>query len=466
MNIVFRTAAALCVTIWVPFAATAQDVTPDEAREIAKEAYVYGFPIVDKYRIEHAYFVDRSGPEFVADWNTIANFARVFTSADTTVQTPNSDTPYSFVGLDLRAEPMVLTMPVIDKDRYFSVQLNDAYTFNFDFIGSRTTGNGGGSYLVAGPEWQGEVPAGIAKVFRSETNFVLALYRTQLFDPQDIDNVKKVQAGYKVQPLSAFLGTPAPVAAPVLTFIPALTPEQQRTDLQFFNILNFVLGQSPVYPGETDLMAKFGRIGVGPGKSIDPASLSPEMTAALQGGMADAWAELAEFTKTQVNTGKVTSGDVFGTRAFLDGNYMYRFAGAVLGILGLSKEEAMYPIYRVDSSGAALDGAKAYTLHFAKDALPPVNSFWSLTMYKLPESLLSANPINRYLLNSPMLPQFKTDADGGLTFYIQRQSPGAEKQANWLPAPDGPFTVVLRMYWPKEPALNGTWVEPQIEVAQ
>ena len=183
-------------------------VSPAEARAIAKEAYIYGFPMVDSYRIQHAYFVDRENPEFKAPWNQIRNIPRVFTPDDKAVQTPNSDTPYSMLGMDLRAEPIVLTVPPIEKERYFSIQLIDAYTFNFDYIGSRATGNDGGSFLIAGPGWKGETPKGVKKVIRSETELVLAVYRTQLFNPGDLDNVKKVQAGYKVQPLSTFLGQP------------------------------------------------------------------------------------------------------------------------------------------------------------------------------------------------------------------------------------------------------------------
>ena len=223
-------------------------VTPKEAREIVKEAYVYGFPMVDSYRVQYAYFVDRANPEFKAPWNQIRNFARVFTPEDKAVQTPNSDTPYSFLGMDLRTEPIVLTVPPVEKNRYFSIQLIDAYTFNFDYIGSRATGNDGGSFLVAGPNWNGQIPDGVQKVIRSETELVLAPYRTQLFNPDDIENVRKVQAGYKVQPLSEFLGQPAPKAAPAIEFIKPLTPDEQKSSLDFFNILNFTLKFCPTHP--------------------------------------------------------------------------------------------------------------------------------------------------------------------------------------------------------------------------
>jgi hypothetical protein len=209
------------------------DVSPVEVRAIAKEAYLYGFPMVDGYRIQYAYFVDRNNPEFKAPWNQIHNVPRVFTPDDKVVQIPNSDTPYSTLGLDLRAEPMVITMPPMETSRYFSVQLIDLYTFNFGYIGSRTTGNDGGSFLVAGPGWKGARPPGVKKVFRCETEFALAGFRTQLFNPADLDNVKKVQAGYKAQPLSQFLGKPAPPGAPTINFIKPLRPEQQRTSRSF-----------------------------------------------------------------------------------------------------------------------------------------------------------------------------------------------------------------------------------------
>jgi hypothetical protein len=437
-------------------------VSPAEARAIAKEAYVYGFPLVDNYRIQHSYFVDKANAEFKAPFNQIHNVPRVYTPADTAIQTPNSDTPYSFVGMDLRADPMVLTVPVIEKERYFSIQLIDAYTFNFDYIGSRTTGNDGGSYMIAGPNWKGETPKGVMKVFRAETEFAFAVYRTQLFKPDDLDNVKKVQAGYKAQTLSAFLGIAAPPAAQVIDFIKPLTPAAEKTSPEFFNILNFVLRFCPTDASETELMARFAKIGVGAGKTVDVSK--PEMRAAIEQGMGEAWVAFAELEK-EFAAGKVTSGDVFGTRAFLKNNYLYRMAAAVLGIYGNSKQEAMYPLYAEDESKQKLTGANRYTVRFAPDQLPPVNAFWSLTMYELPASLLVANPINRYLINSPMLPQLKRDADGGLTLLIQNESPGKDKEANWLPAPKGPFMMAMRLYWPKEQAVQGKWAAPPLQRA-
>ncbi len=456
-------ASTMAFVTFMPFATVRAQtsLTAERARAIAKEAYIYGFPLVDSYRIQYAYFVDAQNPEYKAPWNQLRNFSRVFTPEDKAVQTPNSDTPYSFLGMDLRAEPIVLTVPAIEKERYFSIQLIDAYTFNFAYIGSRTTGNGGGSYLIAGPGWKGETLKGITKVIRAETELVLAPYRTQLFNPADIGNVIRVQAGYKVQTLSAFLGQPAPKAAPAINFIQPLTPEGQRTSPEFFNILNFVLQFCPTHSSEKELMKRFAEIGVGAGRTFDTSKLSAEMLRAIEAGMADAWAEHANLQK-QIDAKEVTSGDCFGTREFLKNNYLYRMGAAVLGIYGNSKQEAMYPIYSVDADGTKLNGANRYTLRFAPGQFPPVNAFWSLTMYELPSSLLSANVLNRYLLNSPMLPQFQRDPDGGITLYIQNASPGKEREANWLPAPQGPFFLVMRLYWPKAEALEGKWIAPKL----
>jgi hypothetical protein len=446
---------------------TAQDaVSPTEVRAIAKEAYIYGFPMVDGYRIQYAYYVDRNNPEFKAPWNQIRNIPRVFTPDDKVVQIPNSDTPYSTLGLDLRAEPVVITVPQIEASRYFSVQLIDLYTFNFGYIGSRTTGNEGGNFLVAGPSWEGAQPPGVKKVFRCETEFALVGFRTQVFNPHDLDNVKKVQAGYKAQPLSQFLGRPAPPATTAINFIKPLTSDQERTLPEFFNILNFVLEFCPTNASEKELMERFAKLNIGAGKNFDVAELSPEVKKAVEDGIADAWRDFAEARK-QVDAWTVTAGDFFGTRENLKSNYMYRMLGAVLIPYGNSKQEAMYPVYAVDADGQKLDATEnRYTLRFAPGQLPPVNAFWSLTMYELPSRLLVANPLNRYLINSPMLADLKRDADEGVTLYIQHDSPGKDKEPNWLPAPSGPFLMFLRLYWPKPEALDGQWKQPPLQRAE
>lgn len=440
-------------------------VSPDEMRAIVKEAYIYGFPVVDNYRIFHSYFIDQNNVEFKAPLNQIKNMARVFTPEDKAVQTPNSDTPYSMLGLNLNDEPVVLTIPKIEDGRYFSVQLVDAYTFNFDYIGSRTTGNNGGVFLVAGPNWQGKTPDGITKMIKAETGFVIAIYRTQLFNPADIENVKTVQAGYKVETLSAFLGSDAPAQSQI-SFTTPLTPEEQKTSPEFFRILNFALQYCTVHPSETEMMAKFKKVGIGGGLTFEYESFSPELKQAVVDGIADAWKEMDTFNNKELVTGNVTSGDLFGTREYLKNNYLYRFAAVVLGIYGNSKAEAMYPVYKVDNNGQPLSGANKYAVTMAPGQLPPANAFWSLTMYELPSSLLVENPIDRYLINTAMLPELQKNSDGGITFYIQNESPGKDKESNWLPSPKGSFFVVLRVYWPKEEALNGTWKQPPLEVVK
>lgn len=437
----------------------ATEASPDELRELIKEAYIYGFPMVDSYRIQNSYFVDPANPEYKGAWNEVHNVARVFTPQDKAIQTPNSDTPYSFLGADLRAEPLVISVPAI-RDRYYSLQFIDMFTHNFAYVGSRATGNDAGHYLLAGPKWGGDVPEGINSVIRSETDLAFVLYRTQLFGDDDLEAVKEIQAQYKVQTLSRFAGTPSP-PTPAAKFLMPLSAEAQKSSPEFFGILNFLLQFAPTHPGETALMARFAKAGIGAGKPFDVAALSPGQLQAVQAGMEDAWTTFAQYKAEQIDTGKKSSADGFGTREFLGNDYLMRMSSAVLGIYGNSKEEANYPAYFTDSEGKPLDAASnRYTVRFEPRGLPPVNSFWSLTMYELPASLLTENPINRYLINSPMEPDLIRDADGGVTLYIQHESPGKDKEANWLPAPAGPFFMIMREYWPKPEALDGTWKAP------
>jgi hypothetical protein len=460
-----RPLAALILSLlpWLP-APLAAAPSPEEARAIAREATVYGFPLVDNYRVLHAYFVDRDDPEFKAPWNQLHHVTRVYTPDDKAIQTPNSDTPYSQLGADLRREPLVLSVPAVERDRYYSLQFIDLYTHNFAYVGSRATGNAAGQFLLAGPDWQGEAPAGIRQVIRSETQLAFVLYRTQLKGPDDLDNVKRVQAGFRVQPLSAYLGQPAPPPAPAIEFVQPLGPEESRTSLGFFDTLNVVLQFAPVHPSETALRERFARIGIRPGEPFAPP---PDLRPALAAGMADAWQALATFKAEQIDTGKRTAADGFGTREFLGNDYLTRMASAAYGIYGNSREEALYPAYFTDADGQPLDASRhRYRLRFAPDALPPVNAFWSLTMYELPASLLVANPLDRYLINSSMLPDLRRDPDGGITLYLQHDTPGADKEANWLPAPAGPFWTTLRLYWPRPEALDGRWQQPPLTKAE
>jgi hypothetical protein len=439
----------------------------EETKAIAEAGFVYGLPLVMNYAVQYEFTVDKTSPQYKAPLNTLFNEQRVFTYKDTAVVTPNSDTPYSFVWLDLRAEPMVITVPKIDKKRYYSVQLVDSSTFNYGYIGSRTTGNNGGNYLIVGPKWQGEPPAGIDKVFRAGSDFSLAIFRTQLFVPADMPNVIKVQDGYAAQPLSAFLKQPAPPAAAAIDW-PKIDKELVKTN--FFEYLDFLLQFIPAAPDEEAIRAKLATIGVGPGKKFAFKDLSLEHKAAILLAMKEGDKKAEEKAASigrEINGWRV--GASFGDRAFFNGDWLLRAAAAKAGIYGNDAEEATYPQVRRTAEGAELDGSKAkYTLTFAKGQLPPVNAFWSVTMYDGTTQLLIQNPIDRYLINSQMLPKMKKNKDGSLTLYIQKDSPGKDKESNWLPAPDGPIYMVMRLYWPKTeppsilPAGEGTWQPPAV----
>src|SRR5882724_5134147 len=445
----------------------AADLTPAETKAIVEEAFIYGLPIVMNYAVMHEYAVDKGGPQYKAPFNQIKNEARVFTYEDTAIITPNSDTPYSFMWMDLRAEPMVLSVPAGEKKRYYSVQLIDGNTYNDGYIGSRATGNEARDYMVVGPDWKGEKPAGIKKVFTSTTPFSVAGYRTQLFNAEDMPNVVKVQAGYKAQPLSAFLKQPAPPAAPKIDFVPATTAGIKAN---FFEYLDAALQLVPPAPEEKEVRATLASIGIGPGKTFDFKKLSPEQKDAFLVGMKAGDEKVEKFLASGMkNVNDWNIGSFFGDRAFFSGNWLMRAAAAKGGLYGNDAVEATYPFTRVDATGETLDGSKHnYTITFAAGQLPPVNAFWSVTMYDGKSQLLIKNPINRYLINSTMLPNMKKNPDGSLTLYIQKDSPGADKESNWLPAPNDTIYLVMRLYWPKTeapsilPAGDGTWKPPGI----
>jgi hypothetical protein len=460
-------ALALLALIPLTTASGQSGVSAKDTRAIAEEAFLYSFPMVMNYGVMYEYFIDKSSSQYKGAFNIIHSEARVFTPADTAVVTPNSDTPYSMLGMDLRAEPMVLSVPEVEKNRYYSVQLIDLYTCNYGYIGSRATGSAAGNYMVAGPSWQGETPKGINKVFRCETDFSLAAYRTQLFNPADMDNVKKVQAGYKIQPLSALLKQPAPQAAPEIKW---LKIDKKAVEADPFAYLNFLLQFCPAVGTanvEAPLRAKFARIGIEAGKPFPLDKLTAEQKAELVAGMKSGEEamkkDLATFGKDE-NGWRV--GSPFGNRQFFNGNWVKRATAAKAGIYGNNADEALYPMLATASDGQKPDCSKnRYTITFPAGQLPPVNAFWSVTMYDGKTQLLVANPINRYLINSPMLPDLKKNPDGSLTLYLQKDSPGKDKDSNWLPAPDGPIFVVMRLYWPKPDALTGIWKPPAAKLA-
>ncbi len=461
---------AALLTGFTPLASATQPAQPAgisaasvaETKAIAEEGFIYGLPIVMNYAVMYAYAVDKDSSQFKAPFNQIKNEARVFTYKDTAVVTANSDTPYSFLWMDLRAEPIVISVPAVEKGRYYAVQLEDGNTFNYGYIGSRATGNEAGDYMVVGPNWQGEKPAGIKQVFHSTTQFSIAGFRTQLFNPADMPNVEKIQAGYKAQPLSAYLGQPAPAAAPVIDF-PKIDKELAKTD--FFKYLAFALQFAPAGPEEKAIRAKLA--------SLAALQLTPELKAAIAEGMKAGNEKIDQSLVAeaiQVNGWKMNS--YFGNRAFFNGNWLLRAAGAKAGIYGNDIAEAAYTMTRTDAAGQPVDTSKHnFTITFAAGEYPPVTAFWSVTMYDSTSQLMIKNPINRYLLNSPMLPDMKKNADGSLTLYIQKDSPGKDLENNWLPAPNDTAYLVMRLYWPKTeapsilPLGKGSWQPPAVVMA-
>jgi hypothetical protein len=454
----------------------AKNVTKDasltavEAKQIAQDAYVYGFPLVLNYKTMYDYVVDKQSPEYKGDFNSLACEARVFTPEDKTIVTPNSDTPYCMTWVDMRAEPVVFTIPEIEKERFYEVQIVDLYTHNAAYISTVATGNVPGKYLLTGPDWRGDVPDGITKVISFDTQFLFSIHRTQLFNSDDIETVKKIQEAYRVEPLSTFLGTAAPSPSATIDF-PAWA-QGAEFDAQSFSYFDFMLTLVKTPQEEQALMERFAKIGLGGEGEFDIKSLSPEIQKALEDGAKDGFSEMEEFVQTHTSD-PLVSAKIFGTRDFLNTSakenynlnelFMLRAVAAYRGIYGNSGEEAIYPTYLADAQGAPLNSAQSsYKLTFNKGELPPVTAFWSLTMYDGKTQLLIDNPINRYLLNSPMMEQFVMNDDGSLTFYIQKESPGKELESNWLPAPDGPFYAVMRLYGPKKQALEGIWVNPPL----
>src|SRR5438034_6192159 len=288
----------------------ATELPPAETKAIAEEAFIYGLPIVMNYAVMYEFAVDKKSSQFKAPFNEINNLHHVATYKDTAVVTPNSDTPYSTIWLDLRAEPMVLSVPAVPKERYYSVQLIDGNTYNYGYIGSRATGNDPGDYLVVGPGWKGETPAGIKKVFSSTTPFALTLFRSQLFNPGDMPKVEKIQAGYKAQPLSLFLKQPAQPAAPKIDFVPATTEGIKKN---FYEYLDAALKFVPPTTEDTAIRAKLATIGIGPGKTFEFKDLSAEHKAAILIAMKEGDEKVDKFAASGVkNINGWSIGSFFG----------------------------------------------------------------------------------------------------------------------------------------------------------
>lgn len=316
----------------------------------------------------------------------------------------------------------------------------------------------------------GEKPEGITEVMQSETDLVFAIIRTQLFDPNDLGRVKEIQSKYRLQRLSAFTGQTASAKAPEIQFPRWVNGSEYS--VAAFNYMNFVLDLVDIHTDEVELMARFARIGIGTPDKFNVSEIDLEVAKALDEGVQAGLAEMRAFAEAH-STDPLASAKGFGTREFLKESasyfdqpifYLQRATVAMLGIYGNSGVEAIYPAYFVDSGGSPLNAAEHdYIMKFEAGALPPVKAFWSLSMYDGPTQLFIHNPLNRYLLNSDMTGQFVKEKDGSIVFYIQKDSPGKDREASWLPAPDGPFYLVLRLYLPEEHVLEGKWTPPHLE---
>jgi hypothetical protein len=424
----------------------------DQAATI-RDAYIYTYPMVKNYLTMYQYAVEKDGSQYKGPFNEIASVARVYTPEDTAIITPNSDTPYSFIVFDLRAEPVVVTMPAIETNRYYSLQLIDLYTNNVDYVGTRVDGNGGGDFLITGPGWKGDVPAGIQRVIEMPTWLNLGVVRTQLFSPEDLSKVEEIQAGIKSQSFSAWAGTAAPAAAPNVDWHP-VSDALMETD--FWSIAAFLLPFAPAWPGDEAQREGLAKLGIKNGAAWPPADQPPETVAAMNAAVDPLFKDLRVTAAAMTDSSKL-----FGTPEQMAGQYLTRAGAAQGGIYGNSAAEALYVIQVLDGDQQPLDGSKGkYQQTFSAGALPPVNAFWSITMYDRQSQLLIANPINRYLINSAMIDTLKRDEAGNITLYIQKESPGPGLEANWLPTPDAPFYTVMRLYLPKPEALNGSWVAP------
>ena len=430
----------------------------DSASAIAKEAYVYLYPMVRNYQTIYQFAVNEKDEQYKAPFNKIRNIARPTTYRDTAIQTVNSDTPYSLLMLDLRTEPIVVSMPPIDADRYYSLQIVDLYTHNVDYLGTRKDGNDGGDFLLAGPDWNGSKPDGISRIVRIPTYLAFSQFRTQMFNPADLENVKAIQSGYNAQPLSAYLGQTTPEPAPKIDF-PAINEDSLQS--RFWEYGNFLLQFAPPLPGETELRERYSRIGVVAGGLWPPRTVDAEVAESVEAATDQAYAQLDEDARTLT-----TSIGLFGTPEAMAGKYRERALGALAGIYGNDTEETLYPSYQRDANGQLLDSSKFnYTLTFPTGQLPPVDAFWSITMYDATNRLLIKNPIDRYLINSTMVDSLVRNADGSITLYFQHASPGKQLESNWLPAPDGPMSFVMRLYLPRPEVLDGSWTPPPVNIA-
>ncbi|MDV5147221.1 DUF1254 domain-containing protein [Streptomyces sp. SBC-4] len=432
-------------------------LTPEEARRTAADAWIRGYPLLENYRTMYPQAIDSDDPRYVGGFGRFRHYSEPFTAANTDVVTPNNDTPYSWAWLDLRAEPVVVSVPAVD--RYYVLPFHDLDTAYVGYVGARTTGQEAGDYLVAGPGWSGTVPDGIAGVLRADTFLVGILGRTYLSGPEDVPALRAIQEQYVLRPLSAYTDTAAPHPADEPVW--PVWREENLGNVEFFTLLDFLLGFFPVLEQERELRDRLAALGVSGTGEFEPSALGPELRTAVEQGIADARARLEDAKRDAVD-----STHWFGTRAEHGTDYLTRAVGVDKGLYGLPAAEAWYAGWAQDDRGNRPPTAAhhTYTVRFPPGQLPPARFFWSATIYRLPERLLVDNEIDRYSIGD-RTPGLVYDDDGGLTLHIRKDRPADPKQAaNWLPAPDGPFTVAIRVYGPDPSVLDGGWRLPPLTV--
>lgn len=429
-----------------------KEVDAEKARVLAKEAYIYAFPAVEHNKAVWSVLVNSHAPinTFIAD-------TKLFTHENTAVVSPNNDTFYSYAVCDLRHEPVVINVPRIE-NRYFCLQLCDIFTNCPDYISTLATGEGPGNYLLARSDWEGDPPAGIDKVIKIPSTIALILGRTQVFGPDDQDEAALIARGYKATPLSEFAGTTPPSGDP-LTWSYGFYDAKNGTVEGFFQLFNDMVAYQLLNAEDKALMEKFKSIGLEAGKPFDISQFDADVWAAIQAGAGEAKQEIEEQTLLigkEANTwhyAPANSGN-WGT------DYMTRAAAAWKYIYVNTPEEAVYLTVDTDSQGEPLNGANNYRITFAKEQIPQVKFFWSLTLYN-DKGFLAENPIGRYNIKGGD-DTLKYGEDGSLTLSIQHGEPEASPTTNWLPAPEGSFYMILRMYGPAEEAIKGEVVFPAI----
>ncbi len=437
---------------------------PDEIRDIAEETYIFGFPLLLMDITAETFTAVPRAQEFRAPRNQFAHLQSYPDPGFTGVVSPNADTLYSSAFLDLSHGPMVLSVPDTG-ERYYLMQMLDAWTNVFASPGTRTTGNGKHDFAITGPNWSGELPAGVEEI-KAPTNLVWIIGRTYCAGPADYDAVHKIQAQYKLTPLSAWGTAYAPPEnVDVDPNVDLKTPPVDQVDdlrlSDFFHRLAMLMKDNPPAPADQPVVRDLAKIGIVPGEPFDPTTLTPTSAKALKDGYTAGRAIVIKAGKNP-SGGKMVhrNGWSYALEVGSYGtNYLFRAAVAWMGLGANLPEDAVYPRIVTDVNGQKLTGKNQYVLHFDKNQMPPARAFWSLTMYN-PKQFFVANPIGRYAIGDR--DKLKFNPDGSLDIYVQNERPAEDKEANWLPAPADEFNIVMRLYWPQPEVLEGVWTPPPI----